>query len=182
VWEPRWRVLARRFGGWRDKRRKNDIDVIDGVDALGQIGSSVRPSGRGRGGNKDDNSGGSGGSISSSGGGSGSGFDLGDALWVIGLILIVFVLAAVFFWWILLPLLLLVIDLLAVVLLLIVATVGRVFFRRPWTIEARSDSGRIVREEVIGWRAALRRRDEIALELSQTGLSDRSQSNSAYRA
>lgn len=157
VWEPRWRVLARRFGGWRDKRRKNEIDIVDGADALGQIGSSA---GRG-------------------GGGGGGDFDLGDALWVIGLILIVFVVAAVFFWWILLPLLLLVIDLLAVVLLLIVATVGRVLFRRPWTVEAKSASGRIVREEVVGWRAALRRRDEIGLELSQTGFSDRTQASPA---
>src|SRR5690349_15369724 len=39
AWEPRWPLLVRRFGGWRDKRRAkkrgSGVDVGDGVDAVG---------------------------------------------------------------------------------------------------------------------------------------------------
>ena len=46
--------------------------------------------------------------------------------------------------------------------LLVLAVVGRVLFRRPWTVEATAGNGDRVISEVVGWRAALRRRDEIA--------------------
>jgi hypothetical protein len=150
VWEPRWRALARRFGGWRRDRRDSPVDLADGADAAGQIGGFARSAG-GR-------------------GGGGGDFDLGDAVSVIAFIFIVFVVAGLFFWWVLLPLLLLVIDLLVVLVLLVAATAGRVLLGRPWTVEARAGSGRTVREEVVGWRAALRRRDEMARAIRETGM------------
>ena len=76
--------------------------------------------------------------------------------------------AAALFWWVLLPLLLIVIDLMVVLVLLVVTVVGRVLFRRPWTVEATAGNGQRIVAEVVGWRAALRRRDEIA-ELLRRG-------------
>ncbi|WP_212998954.1 hypothetical protein [Winogradskya consettensis] len=133
VWEPRWRALARRFGGWR-RNRKNGPD-LGGLDL---------PSGN------------------HSGGGGGGWGDLGDDI-AIGIAIIVgMIVFGVLFWWFLLPLLLLVLDVVVVVVLLIAGIVGRVLFRRPWIVEATGDGGAPVAAEVVGWRAALRSRDEIA--------------------
>ncbi|MFI5890337.1 hypothetical protein ACIA5D_09475 [Actinoplanes sp. NPDC051513] len=148
VWAPRWRALARRFGGWRSKRSGNSGDVVDG--AL-QVGGDVSTSGGG-------------------GGGGGGGFSLGDEIAAIVVIFIAFVLAAALFWWVLLPLLLLVLDVLIVLLLLAASVVARVLLRRPWTVEATAAGNPRITEQVVGWRAALRRRDEIADALSR-GLS-----------
>lgn len=60
------------------------------------------------------------------------------------------------------PLLLIIIDLVSVLILLALAIVGRVLFRRPWTVEATASSGERITTEVVGWRAALHRREEIA--------------------
>ncbi|MFI7603484.1 hypothetical protein [Actinoplanes sp. NPDC049681] len=138
VWEPRWRALARRFGGWR--RRRTDGGVGDlGVDL---------PSG-------------SGGHHGGGGGGGGWG-DLGDDI-VVGIAVIVgMIVVGVLFWWLLLPLLLLVLDVVAVVALVVVGVAGRVLFRRPWTVQARGPAGAEAAAAVVGWRAALRTRDEIA--------------------
>lgn len=141
VWEPRWRALARRFGGWRRKRKNRDGDAGELVDGALQIGDAA---------------------TSGSGGGGGGDFDLGDAIVVLVVIFLAVIAAAALFWWVLLPLLLIAIDLLIVVVLLVVAVVGRVLFRRPWTVEATAGNGERVNAEVVGWRAALRRRDEIA--------------------
>ncbi len=62
--------------------------------------------------------------------------------------------AAALFWWVLLPLLLIAIDLMIVLVPLVVALVGRVLFRRPWTVEATAGNGERVMAEVVGWRAA----------------------------
>jgi Zn-dependent protease with chaperone function len=130
VWEPRWRALARRFGGWR--RRRKDA------------------------------------------GGSGGGWDLpfpdvngldGDGCLVaIGVVLAIIVFGLLF-WWLLLPLLLLFLDLVAVVLLLVIGIVARVLFRRPWIVQATAITGETVTVNVVGWRRALRRRDELAEQL-----------------
>ncbi|MFC7272597.1 hypothetical protein ACFQS1_01270 [Paractinoplanes rhizophilus] len=136
VWAPRWRALARRFGGWRSKRTGTSGDVVDGALEVG-------------------------GNMPSSGGG-GGGSGLGDEIAAIVFVLIAFVLAAALFWWVLLPLLLLVLDLVIVLLLLAVSVVARVLFRRPWTVEATATGQPGVAQQVVGWRAALRRRDEIA--------------------
>ena len=147
VWEPRWRAMARRFGGWRRSRKgKSDGAAADLIDGALQAGST--PRGR-----------------SSGGSGDSDGFDLGDAMIVIVVICIVFIAAAVMFWWVLLPLLLLVADALIVLVLLAAALTGRIFFRRPCTVEATANSGATLTADVVGWRAALRRRDEVAESL-----------------
>ncbi|MBL7258221.1 hypothetical protein [Paractinoplanes lichenicola] len=139
VWEPRWRAMARRFGGWRSKRR-HDVDAGDvlsgGADVSSNLGSS---------------------------GGSSS---IADELVIVAVVLFAFVLAAVLFWWVLLPLLLIILDGLIVLALLAASAVARVLFRRPWIVRAASGSGEVSEVEVVGWRAALRRRDEIADSLS----------------
>jgi hypothetical protein len=139
VWAPRWRILARRFGGWQARRSVRGGDVVEGTLDFS-------------------NSGGGG------GGGGLSGLDHDFA--AIVLILIVFVLAAALFWWVLLPLLLLVLDGVIVLILLAVSVVARVLFRRPWKVEATAPGHLGFTAEVVGWRAALRRRDEIAGSLS----------------
>ncbi|MBM2619583.1 hypothetical protein JIG36_28970 [Actinoplanes sp. LDG1-06] len=138
VWEPRWRVMARRFGGWRAKRSK---DVGPG-DVLG-----------------------GGADVSSRLGSNGGGGSIGDELVVVAIALFALVVAGVLFWWVLLPLLLIVLDGLIVLVLLLVSVVARVLFRRPWIVRAASGSGEVDEVEVVGWRAALRRRDAIAESL-----------------
>ncbi|WP_213005572.1 hypothetical protein [Paractinoplanes toevensis] len=139
VWEPRWRALARRFGGWRRKRKDRDGggDFPDpGLDL---------PSG------------------GHHSGGGGFMSDLADDL-VVGIAIIIGLIVFGFlFWWLLLPLLLLVLDIIVVVLLVIAGVVGRVLFRRPWIVEATGPQK--VTAEVVGWRAALRTRDEMAEKL-----------------
>ncbi|GAA0497948.1 hypothetical protein Ade02nite_53550 [Paractinoplanes deccanensis] len=135
VWEPRWRVLARRFGGWRAQRRK---DVGPG-DVLG-----------------------GGAEASSEIGGHRLGSSISDELVIIGIVLFALVLAAVLFWWVLLPLLLIIVDALIVLILLAVSLTARVLFRRPWIVRAAATTGETTEVEVVGWRAALRRRDAIA--------------------
>jgi hypothetical protein len=85
-----------------------------------------------------------------------------DRQWRVRVVFVAAIAAAALFWWVLLPLLLVAVDLVVVLLLLVVAVVGRVLFRRPWTVEATSGTGERVTVQVVGWRAALRRRDEIA--------------------
>jgi hypothetical protein len=133
VWAPRWRALARRFGGWRAKRTGRSGDVVDG--AL-QVGGEVPASG--------------------------GGFDLGDEIAAIVLIVVVFVLGVGLFRWVLLPLVLVLLDVVIVVILLAVSVMARVLFRRPWTVEATAPGHDRLTTSVVGWRAALRRRDEIA--------------------
>lgn len=140
VWEPRWRPLARRFGGWRRTRKKRRSE--DAVDDAVQLSDAV-PTG--------------------SGGSGGGGF--GDVMVVVVVVCIGVIAAAALFWWVLLPLLLIVIDLVVVLVLLVLAIVGRVLFRRPWTVQAKTGGGERVAVEVVGWRAALRRRDELAESL-----------------
>jgi hypothetical protein len=65
------------------------------------------------------------------------------------------------------PLVLAVVDLLLVTG---VGLVGRVAFRRPWTIEARAADGTTQTWQVVGWRASRERRDEIA-DLLAAGVS-----------
>ncbi|MDY7088672.1 MAG: hypothetical protein SYR96_26645 [Actinomycetota bacterium] len=145
VWEPRWRVMARRFGGWRAKRRHDDVGPGDVLSGGADVSSNV----------------------GSSGGGGSSG--LSDELAVIAVVLFALVAVGVLFWWVLLPLLLIILDGLIVLALLLVSVAARVLFRRPWIVRATSGRGEVTEVEVVGWRAALRRRDEIAESL-RTGL------------
>ncbi|MCU7728664.1 hypothetical protein ODJ79_33545 [Actinoplanes sp. KI2] len=141
VWAPRWRALARRFGGWRAKRSGDAGDLAS--DAL-DLGGNVANAGGG------------------GGGGGDGGLSLGDEILAIVVIFFALVLAAVLFWWVLLPLLLLVLDAVIVLVLLAVTIMARVLFRRPWTVEATSAGHERVACPVVGWRAALRQRDEMA--------------------
>jgi len=137
VWAPRWRAFARRFGGWRAKRTGHSGDVVDGALQVG-------------------------GDIPTSGGGGGGGLNLGDEIAAVVIIGVAFVLGVALFWWVLLPLLLVMLDVVIVVILLVVSIVARVLFRRPWTVEATAAGHDQLTTHVVGWRAALRRRDEIA--------------------
>ncbi|MEV6814326.1 hypothetical protein [Micromonospora sp. NPDC051296] len=150
AWEPRWRALARRFGGWR-RKRKRDSGSGDAVDGAVQMGDAA---------------------TSGSSGGGGGGFDLGDAVFVLVVVFIAVIAAAALFWWVLLPLLLILIDLVVVAVLLVLAVLGRVLLRRPWTVEATAGNGERITAEVVGWRAALRRRDEMADLLGRGQASD----------
>jgi hypothetical protein len=76
-----------------------------------------------------------------------------------------FIVGIALFWWLLLPLLLLVLDIVIVLVLLVIGVAARVLFRRPWRIEGSSDRAGTVVREVVGWRAALRARDELAESL-----------------
>jgi len=137
AWEPRWRALARRFGGWRRKRKDGDgFPDLGGIDV---------PTGHA--------------------GGGGGGFDFGDSI-LIGLLVIVgLIVFGLLFWWLLLPLLLLVLDAVVVAVLVIAGVVGRVLFRRPWRVQAVGPGAEPVVADVVGWRAALRARDEMAEKL-----------------
>jgi hypothetical protein len=143
VWRPRWRPLARRFGGWRRKRRHGDVDLTSGLDL---------PSGGGR------------------GGGGGGFFDgLADDL-LVGIVVIVgLVVFGLLAWWLLIPLLLLAVDAVVVLLLLAAAIPARVLLRRPWTVEAATSVAgggqNWFAAEVVGWRQALRVRNDIAEQL-----------------
>ncbi len=141
AWEPRWRALARRFGGWRRKRSNRDGGSGDLVDRAVQVGDAASSGSRG---------------------GGGGGFDLGDAVFVLVVVFFAVIAAAALFWWVLLPLLLIVIDLVVALVLLVLALMGRVLFRRPWTVAATTSNGARITAEVVGWRAALRWRDEMA--------------------
>ncbi|MEV4347367.1 hypothetical protein AB0J83_23170 [Actinoplanes sp. NPDC049596] len=135
VWEPRWRALARRFGGWKAKRRR-DIGPGDLVGGGAEVSSEI--------------------------GGSGGGGSLADELVILAIALFALVLVAVLFWWVLLPVLLIILDGLIVLALLIASVVARVLFRRPWIVRATAATGETTEVEVVGWRAARRRRDAIA--------------------
>jgi len=137
VWAPRWRALARRFGGWRAKRTGRSGDAVEGALQAG-------------------------GDIPTTGGGGGGGLDLGDEIAAILIILVAFVVGVALFWWVLLPLLLVLLDIVIVLILMAVSMVARVLFRRPWTVEATAPGQDRLTTSVVGWRAALRRRDEIA--------------------
>src|SRR3954451_14313525 len=114
-WMPRWRALARRFGGWRDERgsRRAVSRTADWTPDPTMF-------------------------FQSGGGGSG-GFDLPDLAddFLGGLVaILVLILAVAVFWWVLIPLLLVVLDVTIVIILLIAGIIGRVLLHRPWTLEA----------------------------------------------
>ncbi len=157
VWEPRWRALARRYGGWRRKRgHGSDPDVgelgVGDVDGGGRGGGGHSGGGRARGGGFFDN--------------------IGDDIAAAVLIVIAVIVFGLLFWWLLLPLLLLLVDVIVVVALVIAGGVGRMLTHRPWEVTAVRVAGGVpgvtrdrpaqVTVNVHGWRRALRKRDEIA--------------------
>jgi hypothetical protein len=52
------------------------------------------------------------------------------------------------------PLIGVVVDLVLVILLTALGVAGRLLFRRPWAVEAASDTGERHRWQVVGWRAS----------------------------
>ena len=97
--------------------------------------------------------------------------DIGDAGCILDLfdeIVIVLVLAGIVLLvvFVVVPLLIALLDVVLVLLLTAGSVVGRVVFRRPWTIEARADDDTSHTWKVVGWRAADARREEIALSLA----------------
>lgn len=167
-WLPRWRALARRTGGWRRKGRGGDdvgadvgLEVFDAGWTVETAPTLAR--------------GGSGPGPAGSSGGGGGGFDLGGddlpVVVVLGLALLAVGAVALLGWFVVLPAFLLVLDGLVVAVLLVGGTLGRVLLRRPWTVAATTAGGHRVTRPVVGWRAALRRRDEV-VALLRAGRAD----------
>jgi len=148
AWEPRWPLLVRRFGGWRDRRREKkrgsggDIDLGEAATGAANVG-----------------------------------FEMPDDLVAALLVIVGLIVFGLVFWFLLLPLLLLLFDVVVLLVLFAVATGARVLFRRPWTVEAvpatkgtmttgpTTKGKRTRKRHVIGWRAALRTRDALAEHL-----------------
>jgi hypothetical protein len=67
------------------------------------------------------------------------------------------------------PLLVALGELVLILLLAIASVVGRVLFRRPWTVDAVSPDGNQYAWEVVGWRASAAARSFVAARVSETG-------------
>jgi hypothetical protein len=108
--------------------------------------------------------------------GDGDGSGIGDALpdldgideaFAVALVVIGVVLVVLLFTTVVFPIVALTIELLLVVVLLIGGLVGRLVFRRPWTVRARaSDDRRELTWHVRGLRRSGRVRDEVAAALA----------------
>lgn len=83
-----------------------------------------------------------------------------DLVVVLGLVVVV--LLVVFF---VIPLLVALVDILLLLVLAGLGIVGRVVFRRPWVVEARSTGGVVLRWRVVGWRASREFRERAAESL-----------------
>jgi hypothetical protein len=80
------------------------------------------------------------------------GLDLDDGIFgAIAVVLVILAVAALLAFWIL-PLAILVVEVLAFVVLAAAGLAGRLAFRRPWRLEARSDAGTRLTWHVAGWR------------------------------
>lgn len=81
--------------------------------------------------------------------------DFGDELaagLLIVLGLVIFVVFMIFIGW---PLLLFLLETLLIIpVTFVIGVIGRVLFRRPWTLEASGGPGRRVEWNVVGWRAS----------------------------
>ena len=86
---------------------------------------------------------------------------------IVGLVLLV---------WLGIPALLALVDLVVVLGAAVSGVVARVVFRRPWTVEARSETGEILEARVVGWRKAgatvkqIARNIEFGLPYNREGL------------
>lgn len=91
--------------------------------------------------------------------------DVGEAI-VVFLVAIVVVLFLIFFG---IPFLIALGELLIVVVLAVAGLVGRVLFRRPWTVDAVSPDGEHTMWSVVGWGASAAARQFIADRLASSG-------------
>lgn len=87
--------------------------------------------------------------------------DLVPALIV--LVAVVVVGAVLFFF--LIPMLLILMDLILLLLLTVLGILGKIVFRRPWTIEASCDNGDRRMWKVVGWRASGAHLQDVAQHL-----------------
>jgi len=85
--------------------------------------------------------------------GGGCGDVIGEGI-VAAIVLIIAVLVILF---VIFPLLVAIVDLVVLLVLAVGGLVARVCFRRPWLIEARDGTGRVLRWQVVGWRASTQR-------------------------
>lgn len=184
LWRPRPLGLVRRFGGWRDRRRnphQGEDTVADAMDAATSPypGWDYSPARHGASGDVLDPGGHGGGSVDlpgGHGGGGGGGWDLGGldegfaVVVAVVVALVAVIVAAAAFWWVVLPLLAVVVDAAIVVILFVAGFVARVVFRRPWTVQATSSRGDRLTRQVVGWRHALRQRDEMVSALRNGAL------------
>jgi hypothetical protein len=145
VWQPRWPVLVRRIGGWRrrrsqERREKAWDSVAEGASETADL-------------------------VPTSGGGGGflSGLADDEVAFLIAATAII-ALASVF-WWLLIPLVPLVVDLAVVLVLLALGLGSRVLLRHPWTVEATASSTGRHSVAVVGWRNALRTRNDVAAQM-----------------
>jgi hypothetical protein len=82
---------------------------------------------------------------------------LDDAFAIIGVVLLVIALAILLFT-VIFPLL----EIALIVVLAVLGVAGRVLFRRPWTVRARSKDRATIRRQVVGWRDSGELRDRLA--------------------
>ncbi len=103
-------------------------------------------------------------------GGDGTWLELGgfDDAFGIGLALIGIVLLVLLFTTVVVPVIALTIELMVLIALLAGGLVGRLVFRKPWTVRARREGeDRELRWHATGFRRSGRMRDEIAAKLAQ---------------
>lgn len=82
------------------------------------------------------------------------------------LALVGLVVAGLLVWFVIIPVLLLLIDALVIAVLAVVVVVLRVVFRRPWRVELVRDGKVVGHEDVVGWRAAKLRKEQLTNELA----------------
>ena len=88
--------------------------------------------------------------------------DVGDG--IVAAIAILVIAAVLVF--VVLPLLVAVVDLAILLVLALGGLVARVCFRRPWLIDARDGTGRVLRWRVVGWNASAERVEDIRRQLT----------------
>ena len=88
--------------------------------------------------------------------------DVGGGI-LAAILFVVFVLVAVF---VVFPAVVAIIDLAVLLLLALGGLVARVAFRRPWLIDARDGTGRVLRWRVVGWKASAERVEDIRRQLA----------------
>jgi hypothetical protein len=94
------------------------------------------------------------------------GVDADEAIVILGVVVAV-IAAIVLFATVVVPLVVLGIEILLLIVVFVGGLAGRLLFRRPWTIRARSADGRELTWRAVGFRRSGRMRDEIAAALSR---------------
>lgn len=89
--------------------------------------------------------------------GGGCAGDVGGGI-LAAILVILFLLILVF---VVFPAVVAIIDLAILLILALGGLIARVCFRRPWLIEARDGTGRVLRWRVVGWKASAERVEDI---------------------